>query len=287
LTKSKLIPVFADVFGRVQREVRMAGRDFAAAKAQLAEEGWCVIPEVLSPAQTGRALDRLWATVEANDRTGATPVIPGLDPNAQNVRVYNLIQSDAVFRELIQHETALEFVREVLGPDFLISNFTANIARPGARSMAMHSDQSLVAPEPWLAPWSVNIIWCLSDASFENGATMFVPGSQNWHSHAQVPADAPSRLRAFEAKAGSIVVMEGRVWHTSGANITASDDRALAFGYYSKAFLRPQTNWNVTLPAELQAQLSPDMRHWLALEATANRALATHLNLRPAPPQGQ
>jgi len=25
----------------------------------------------------------------------------------------------------------------------------------------------------------------------------------------------------FEAKAGSIVVMEGRLWHTSGANITS------------------------------------------------------------------
>ena len=29
---------------------------------------------------------------------------------------------------------------------FLISNFTANIARPGSRSMALHSDQALVMP---------------------------------------------------------------------------------------------------------------------------------------------
>jgi hypothetical protein len=263
----------------------MVAEAFGAAKAQLAQEGWCVLPDVLSPEAARHALERLWATVEANRRAGIDSVIPGLDPNAQNIRVFNLIQSDEVFRELIRHETAREFVCEVLGPEFLISNFTANIARPGARSMALHSDQSLVAPEPWLQPWSVNIIWCLTDAHFANGATMFIPGSQNWHSHADVPQDAARRLRAFEAKAGSIVVMEGRVWHTSGANVTADEDRALLFGYYSKAFLRPQTNWNVTLPLALQAQLSPDMRHWLGLEATANRALATHLNLRPAAPR--
>ena len=55
------------------------------------------------------------------------------------------------------------------------STFTANIARPGSGSMFVHSDQSLVAPEPWLQPWSVNIIWCLTDVTFENGATLYIP----------------------------------------------------------------------------------------------------------------
>jgi len=39
-------------------------------------------------------------------------------------------------------------VRLLLGPEFLISNFTANIARPGSKSMALHSDLSFVLPEP-------------------------------------------------------------------------------------------------------------------------------------------
>jgi len=255
----------------------MAGELFQSAKAQLAEEGWCVLPDVLSADEARHALERLWAIAEANKRAGRDTPVPGLDPNAQNVRVYNLIDSDPVFRDLIQNETALEMVRAVLGPEFTISNFTANIARPGSGSMAMHSDQSLVAPEPWLQPWSVNIIWCLSDASFENGATLFIPGSQNWRTRAEVPADANQRLRAFEAKAGSIVVMEGRIWHTSGANITQDQDRALLFGYYAAPFLRQQVNWAVTIPQPLQAELSPQMRHWLGIETLANRAFSKYI----------
>jgi ectoine hydroxylase-related dioxygenase (phytanoyl-CoA dioxygenase family) len=247
------------------------------ARAQLDQEGWCVVPDVLDSEGAQAVLDRLWAAARANEQLGEATYMPALDPNASNVRVFYLLERDPVFRELIQHPTAVEMVRAVLGPEFLISNFTANIARPGSRSMALHSDQSLVVPEPWLAPWSVNIIWCLTDVTRENGATLFIPGSHRWRTRADVPADAVSRLRPFEARAGSIVVMEGRMWHTSGANVTPDQDRALLFGYYSAPFLRPQVNWNACLSAENQASLSPQMRQWLGLEITANTGLTADL----------
>lgn len=243
---------------------------YEAAKAQLRDEGWCVLPDVLDPAASAHALERLWASAEAVRKMGVPTFMPILDPNDANVRVFYLLELDAIFRELIQHPAALEFVHDLLGPTFLISNFTANIARPGSRSMFLHSDQSLVVPDPWLDPWAINIIWCLTDASFENGATLFIPGSHHWKTRADVPADAASRLRPFEAKAGSIVAMDGRVWHTSGANITADQDRALLFGYYTRPFLRPQVNWNALLSAQTQSMLSAQMREWLGLGVNAN-----------------
>jgi ectoine hydroxylase-related dioxygenase (phytanoyl-CoA dioxygenase family) len=242
--------------------------------AQLHEDGWCVLPQVLDTAQAQTALDRLWAAARESERRGLSTFMPMLDPNPSNVRVFHLLELDALFRELIQHPVALALVRGLLGPEFLISNFTANIARPGAKSMALHSDQSLVVPEPWVQPWALNIIWCLSDVSFENGATLFIPGSHRWRTRAEIPADADRRLRPFEAKAGSIVAMDGRVWHTSGANITPDQDRALLFGYYSAAFLRPQVNWNAALSPEVQASLSPQMRRWLGLDVFANTGQA-------------
>lgn len=249
----------------------------AAAKAQLKSEGWCVVPDVISRARSAGVLERLWAAAAESERRGSPTYMPALDPNASNVRVFYLLELDAVFRELIQHPLAVELVRTVLGPDFLISNFTANIARPGSRSMALHSDQSLVVPEPWAHPWAINIIWCLTDVTFENGATLFIPGSHRWTSRADVPADADRRLRPFEAKAGSILAMEGRIWHTSGANITADEDRALLFGYYTAPFLRPQVNWNACLSVETQASLSPQMADWLGLGVTANTGMTADL----------
>jgi len=242
----------------------------AAARAQLARDGLCVVPDVLGPGQTEEALACLWAAVEASERRGLSTFMPVLDPNPSNVRVFFLLEHDRLFRDLIRHPTAIALVRSLLGDPFLISNFTANIARPGSQSMALHSDQSLVVPEPWVQPWALNIIWCLSDVSFENGATLHIPGSHRWSGRADVPADAQRHLKPLEARAGSIVAMDGRVWHTSGANVTVDQDRALLFGYYTRPFLRPQVNWNAALSAETQAGLDTQMRDWLGLGVTAN-----------------
>jgi len=248
----------------------MVETSLASAKQQLKDEGWCVVADVLDAGRAAQALDRLWAAEAESRRRGMPTFLPVLDPNASNVRVFYLLELDALFRELIQHPLAVEMVTSLLGEPFLISNFTANIARPGSKSMALHSDQSLVVPAPWIQPWAMNIIWCLTDVSFENGATLFVPGSHRWRTRADVPPDADRRLRPFEAKAGSIIAMEGRLWHTSGANITADQDRALLFGYYTKPFLRPQVNWNAALSAETQASLTPRMQAWLGLGRDAN-----------------
>ena len=241
--------------------------DLASAQAHLREEGWCVIPEVIDAAKTKQVLDCLWAAAEESKRRGDDTFLPFLDPNESNVRVFYLLELHEIFRELIQHPVATQMVKSVLGDNFLISNFTANIARPGSKSMGLHCDQSLVSPEPWLTINALNCIWCLNDVYFENGATLFIPGSNKWERRSDIPRDAKQLLKPFEAKAGSMIVMDGRVWHTSGANITQDKDRALLFGYYTAPFLRQQVNWTKKLSKEVQDSLSPEMTERLGVRS--------------------
>ncbi|EXJ68573.1 uncharacterized protein A1O5_08367 [Cladophialophora psammophila CBS 110553] len=245
---------------------------YRTARDHLRAEGWAVISNVLSKEETEKVLARLWKAKEAGESRGDATYIPRLDPNQANVRVFYLLELDQIFRDLIVHPVAIDMVKSVLGDNFLISNFTANIARPGSQSMALHSDQSIVVPEPWKEVWALNVIWCLTDVYGDNGATLYIPGSNKYESRQDIPSDADKLLQPFEAKAGSIILMDGRVWHTSGANITKDNDRALMFGYYTKPFLRQQVNWTAKLPHELQETLSEEMKEWLGLGYNANIA---------------
>jgi fumagillin biosynthesis dioxygenase len=244
--------------------------DIDAVARDVERDGHAVVPGVLSPDAVDDAVARLWAASEESERRGIPAHIETLDPNASNVRVFNLVDLDPLFGELLEHPVADAIVGRVLGPDYIISNFTANIARPGSGSMMIHSDQSIVVPEPWLQPWALNIIWCLSDVRAENGATRYIPGSHRWSTRADLPADLAPLLVPFEAPAGSILAMEGRVWHTSGANVTPDEDRPLLFGYYTKPFVRPQWNFTAALAPEVRERFSPVMRYRLGLDPWLN-----------------
>jgi ectoine hydroxylase-related dioxygenase (phytanoyl-CoA dioxygenase family) len=248
--------------------------ELARAAATLREQGVAVLPGVLDAEQALAARAALLDAAAESERRGLATFMPALDPNDANVRVFNLLDLHAIFRELIVHPVALALVRSLLGEHFAISNFTANLARPGSRSMSIHSDQALVVPEPWLAPWSMNVVWCLDDVYAENGGTLYLPGSQRCTSRAELPESPLAQMRAFHAPRGAIVAMDGRVWHTSGANVTRDVERALLFAYYSADFLRPQTNFNVNLSEATKAALSPQLFALLGLGPEGNLRVA-------------
>lgn len=240
------------------------------ALASLTADGVAIVADVLTATEATAAFDALLAASDESARRGVPRHVAALDPNAANVRVFNLVDLDALFGRLIAHPTADAIVAGLLGRDYIVSNFTANIARPGSESMVVHSDLAAVMPEPWTSTLSCNVIWCLTDIHRDNGATLHIPGSHRFSTLADVPADPISHMVPFEATAGSVVVMDGRVWHTSGRNTTTDEDRALLFGYYTKPFLRPQWNFTSSLRPEVQAAMSPVMRYRLGLDTNLN-----------------
>lgn len=251
-------------------KVQISDNALAACRIALDKDGICVLPSVLNSDVAADLRRSLVETADLYKKSGGSTFLPFLDPNERNIRVFNLIGLHSDFRDLILHPTAVSMVKGLLGEGYMISNFTANIALPGSGSMALHADQALVTPAPWNEPWAINIIWCLDDAYEENGATRYIPGSHLWRSLDDVPENPLALTRAFAAPAGSIVVMDGRTWHTSGANVTADAERALLFGYYTRDFIRPQVNWNVLLSPETITQLPAELFDRLGLGPSAN-----------------
>lgn len=235
--------------------------DAAQARSDLDNHGVALVRDVLSPAAVADIRRRLFAAAELSEADGVPTRGYPFDPDLHNVRVFQLFNLDPVFVDLIRHETALAYVRHLLGEEFLISNFSANITEPGNARMQMHADQGYVLP-PWPdRPLACNIAWLLDDLTAENGGTRYVPGS---HRRGHGPeADAQSATAGIEAPAGSLMIFDGRVWHQTGENRSRNGQRAALFGYYVLRWLRPQINWNAALWPETVAALDPAFLHLL------------------------
>jgi ectoine hydroxylase-related dioxygenase (phytanoyl-CoA dioxygenase family) len=242
------------------------------AKSILDRDGICVIENMLDAHGLDRVREALKTGI-ANDEKDQVQLRGfNFDPDEHNVRVFDLVGKDRVFVELVENPIAIELVRHVIGESFLLSNFSANLTRPGSGAMGMHADQGYLPP-PW-PPYAmaVNVAWALDDFTEVNGATRFVPGSHR-QDHGPDLSAGPDSSVAIECPAGSIFVMDGRVWHQTGVNRTEGQTRAGLFAYYVRPFIRPQWNWYMTIKPEQLDAMSPLMREMLGFGANVTSSL--------------
>ena len=235
--------------------------DIEQAKRDVAEHGLALLAGVLSADEAREVRERLSQAADLSEARGISTRGYAFDPDKRNRRVFDLFNLDPIFVDLIRRPMALEFVRYLIGESFLVSNFSANITGPGNQPMQLHADQGYVLP-PWPdTPLACNVAWLLDDFSEANGGTCYVPGSHRL-GHGPNPSKHYDSI-PIEAPAGSILIMDGRLWHQTGANTTTDQTRAALFGYYVLRWIRPQINWNATLTADTVASLDEEFLHLL------------------------
>jgi ectoine hydroxylase-related dioxygenase (phytanoyl-CoA dioxygenase family) len=250
----------------------LRAKSAADARRALDAEGVCVIERVLDARGVQRVKDALLAGISSDESSGVPVRGFPFDPDTRNVRLFDLIGKDRVFVELVQHPLALELVRHQIGAPFLLSNFSANVTAPGSGAMYMHADQGYV-PAPWPPyPMATNVAWTLDDFTAENGGTRFVPRS-HLRDHGPEPSFANDETIAMECPAGSMFVMDARVWHQTGPNTSADQTRAGLFAYYVRPFIRPQWNWYQTVTPELLGTLDVEMREMLGFGSNVTSSL--------------
>lgn len=230
--------------------------DLAEARADLDRYGFCRIADALSPHDVDRLRRRVVEQAEAEEAAG----VAYRDSGGANQRLWNLPNKGDEFLDLALHPLGLEIMSHLLGPRFLLSSLTANIAGPGGSPMILHQDQGFVPfPQP-AYPLVANIGWLLDDVTDANGGTRFVPGSHLWEEPLEDLTSTPTV--AAEGPAGSAIVFDGRIWHGTGAN-TTDRHRHVLLAYYCRPFVRQQENPFLSMSPEVEAGLRPELRRLL------------------------
>ena len=96
------------------------------------EEGFCVVPSVIDRAAAAAVREASVAAAEQATAGGYPITWEDLDPNGRNVRIPDLLAYDPVFAQLAMHEQVTSYVAALLGQDWVLSNFSGNIALPGS-----------------------------------------------------------------------------------------------------------------------------------------------------------
>lgn len=232
----------------------------------LEEQGYVVLEGILTPAQADALRARSVALAQEEHTAGAARYLDG-----KSQRVWNLVNKDKLFAEVIQLPDILAMHEYLLGADCILSSFTVNLIGPGSPAGGLHIDYPLSKlPTPFPAfALCANSIYLLDDFTPENGATWVIPGS---HKRTYGPTEGVvyDDMIQLRGKKGDVVIIDGRIWHGSGANQT-DKDRVALLGFFCRSFMKPQQDHlHLVAPAIIE-QGTPILQRLLGLASQLNR----------------
>ncbi len=265
--------------------------DLADLKKQMDQKGYCILRDVIPAEIVLQMQRRIAAQARAEKHLEVTTQDQVQSDDDKNQWVYMLINKGEIFQKLFENETAHAIVEHVLGPDFLLSDFSATITHPGNGQMGLHKDQwwlpeprmphephqrcgdisrskvskgqPTVSPTPINPPVICNVLWMISDFTVENGATRIVPGSHLSGSNPEPYGDYDT-INSTGA-AGSAVIFEGRTWHSADLN-TSNAPRYGITTYYGAPQFRQMLNFTYGMKDEIADNLSLKSRSLLGFK---------------------
>ncbi len=189
-----------------------------AEKESLDHHGYLILADVID----SEWLDRLRASLERALNGGESG---GKESGTRHID----LTKDVSFENVRAHPRVLAAVDHVLKRPFRVLQLSGRDPLPGYGQQGLHNDWLPRRPSE---PFSVvTALWLLDEFISNNGSTRLVPGSH------LVPRPLPKSMQAPEnhhpnemvvvAKAGSVLVFNGHLWHSGTRNRSARPRRVL------------------------------------------------------------
>jgi hypothetical protein len=171
-----------------------------------------------------RAIDAAWV-----DRLRrAFESAPAQKDGTQHVELGPETPEHASWGLLREHPVVVAAAEHVLGRPFHVDELHGRNPLPGYGQQGLHSDwMPRASVEPYFV---VTAIWMLDDFTIENGATRVVPGSHRMLKPISKSLGQPEARHASErvvtGAAGSVLVLNGHLWHSGRRNESQGTRRA-------------------------------------------------------------
>jgi ectoine hydroxylase-related dioxygenase (phytanoyl-CoA dioxygenase family) len=246
------------------KEIKQIRKDFK-------KWGYALIEDGMSKDQCHLFIERLLEQAQGEKLAG----VNSMTPSGQYV--HTLINKGEMFRGCIEQDPSHvqagvlieNFLNETLGTGWICHSFLANGAEKGYYPQVLHLDQSPLSP--WIteeAPALVNTLYIPQDVNEENGGTLIIPGS---HKNI-IKAGSNGKIGKLppainlEARAGTVMLFDGRLLHGTGVNHT-KEIRFVAAMSNVKSWMRSQENWVISVDPEIIKNASPKLLHRMGLQA--------------------
>src|SRR5215207_344588 len=173
-------------------------------------------------------------------------------------RIFNLINKDTSFAQLLEHPLVMSIVEDQLGVDAVLLDVSVNAVGPRSASGGWHVDSPLTqVPEPFPNfTLSMQTAWMLDDFHVGNGATHVARGS---HLTLRQPPRGRGEVDdevVLEGPAGSVAIWLSQTWHRHGENTTDAMRRGVIV-QYGRCWVKPFVDLRTPMTAEQAAALSP------------------------------
>jgi hypothetical protein len=194
--------------------------------------------------------------------------IPTLFDGGRSQRVFNLINKDLAFADLIEHPLVMEVATDLLGRDLVLLDVSVNAVGAHTPDGGWHVDSPLTQlPEPLPnVTLSLQVAWMIDDFRRSNGGTHVARAS---HLTLRKPPKGRDQLEqevVLEAPAGSLAMWLSQTWHRHGANTTDHVRRGVIV-QYGRCWVKPFVDLRSPMTAEQARQMSPRLRYMMGCNA--------------------
>ena len=231
-------------------------------------EGYSVIENFFNQ-DTLKKLQSITNKIAKNERDTKNAYFYG--KNGKNQRLYNILSKHQIFRDVLDSvwlEKLLDIIfdRDTFHEKYGLSSMAAHIVPAGGEAQPIHIDNAV--PEP-IPPWAIRfvIVVPLTDFTKENGPTSVVPKSHKLFRKPTPDDDSSTSEVSIIAKAGSLIIWDGNLWHRSTENFSDKDRSALIISYAASFFKEVcgEEEYLVVVPEKLKNKVSPRIQSLIGM----------------------